>query len=60
MDERIDRDRLSVVTGAVLLALATARLLDVPARPYQLTVFGSPLGFNLSETTILLLVTGGM
>jgi len=60
MNERIDRDRLSVVTGALLLALALARLLDVAARPYQVVVFGSPLGFNLSEATILLLLTGGM
>jgi hypothetical protein len=60
LNERIDRDRLSVVTGALLMALALARLLDVPPRPFQVTVFGSPLGFNLSETTILLLIIGGM
>lgn len=60
MTERIDRDRLSVVTGALLLALAMARLLDVPGRPFQVTAFGSPLGFNLSETTILMLIIGGM
>ncbi len=56
----IDRDRLSVVTGAMMLALAVARLLDAPARPFQVSVLGSPLGFNLSETTILLLIIGGM
>lgn len=56
----IDRDRLSVVTGAMMLALALARLLEVPARPFQVSVLGSPLGFNLSETTILLLIIGGM
>lgn len=56
----MDRDRLSVVTGGLLLALALARLLDVPPRSFQVTVFGSPLGLNLSETTILLLIIGGM
>lgn len=56
----IDRDRLSVVTGAMMLALALARLLEAPARPIQVSVLGSPLGFNLSETTVLLLIVGGM
>lgn len=56
----IDRDRLSVVTGAMMLALAVARLVEAPARPFQVSVLGSPLGFNLSGTTILLLIIGGM
>lgn len=60
MEERIDRDRLSVVTGALLLALALARLLEVPARHFEVPVLGSPLGFDLSETTVLLLIIGGM
>lgn len=60
MDERVDRDRIGVVTGGLLLALALARVLDVPTRPYEFTVFGSPLGFDLSETTILFLIIGGM
>ena len=49
-----------MVTGALLLALAVARLLEVPARPFQISVLGSPLGFNLSETTILVLIIAGM
>lgn len=60
MNERIDRDRLSVVTGALLLTMALGRLLEVPARHFEATVLGSPLGFDLSETTVLLLIIGGM
>ncbi len=60
MNERIDRDRLSVVTGALLLALALARLLDVPARTLRVNVFGSPVGLDLSESTILMLLIAGM
>lgn len=60
MNERVDRDRIGFVTGALLLALALARLLDVPSRPFELTVFGSPLGVGLSGTTILLLIIAGM
>jgi hypothetical protein len=60
VDERIDRDRLSVVTGALLLALTLARLLDVPDRTFNIDVLGSPLGVSLSETTILMLVIAGL
>jgi hypothetical protein len=60
MDARIDRDRLSVVTGGLLLALGLARLLEVSPRSFQVSVFGSPLGFDLSVNTILLLIMGGM
>jgi hypothetical protein len=59
-EDSIDRDRLGVVTGALLLAMALARLLDVPGRAFAVNVFGSPLGVNLSETTILLLIVVGM
>lgn len=60
MISHIDRDRLGVVAGALLLALALSRLLHVPARPYQITVLGSPLGFSLSETTVMMLIMAGM
>lgn len=60
MVEGIDRDRLSVVTGGLLLALALARLLDVPGRPLQVNVLGSALGFDLSETTVLFVAIAGM
>jgi hypothetical protein len=60
MPERIDRDRLSVITGALVLALALARLVDVPGRPFEVTVLGSPLGITLSENSIMLLTIVGM
>jgi hypothetical protein len=59
-NEPIDRDRLSVVTGALVLALALARFLDAPIRPFAINVFGSPLGINLSATTLMLLLITGL
>jgi hypothetical protein len=58
---QIDRDRLSIITGALVLALALTRFLEIPIRPLvRTTIFGSPLGFNLSATTIMLLIILGM
>lgn len=59
-NEPIDRDRLSVVTGAMVLALALARFLDAPVRPMAVNAFGSPLGINLSATTLMVLLVTGM
>jgi hypothetical protein len=58
--EPIDRDRLSVIAGATLLALALARFLDAPIRPFSVNAFGSPLGINLSATTLMLLLITGL
>jgi len=57
----IDRDRLSVLTGALLLALALARLLETPIRPiFSTSVLGSPLGLNLSASTVMQLIVLGI
>lgn len=57
----IDHGRLGVLTGALLLALALSRFLETPVRSLlRVTVFGSPLGFNLSATTIMILIILGM
>jgi hypothetical protein len=56
----LDRDRLSVLSGALILGLALGRFLETPARAVGLDVLGSPLGINLSETTVLLLITAGL
>ncbi|MCI0398322.1 MAG: hypothetical protein L0332_07525 [Chloroflexi bacterium] len=56
----IDRDLLSVVTGALLLSLALARFVDTPVRSLATTVFGSQVGLTLSATTLMLLITAGM
>lgn len=60
MNEPLDRDRLSVITGSLLLALALSRLLNVPIRPLAVNVLGSPLGINLSATTLMLLIVVGL
>jgi hypothetical protein len=61
MDERIDRDRLSVLSGAVLLALALSRLLELPAqRIATINLFGSPLGLSLTDDVVMALVVMGL
>lgn len=60
MNEPLDRDRLSVITGSLLLTLALSRLLHVPIRPLTINVLGSPLGVNLSATTLMLLIMIGL
>ncbi len=54
------RERLSVVSAALLLALAFSRLVDAPARQYELPVLGSPLGLTLSGSTLLILLAAGL
>ncbi|MGD8858139.1 MAG: hypothetical protein PVG33_17515, partial [Chloroflexota bacterium] len=56
----LDRDRLSVLTGALVLGLALGRFLETPVRPLAVNVLGSPLGINLSATTVLVLITLGL
>jgi len=56
----IERGRLSTVVGGLLLALALSRLIEFPARPLQVNVLGSPLGVDLSGTTLVLLVVVGL
>jgi hypothetical protein len=56
----LDRDRLSVVSGALVLGLALGRFLEAPVRAVAVNVLGSPLGINLSATTVLLLITLGL
>jgi hypothetical protein len=56
----LDRDRLSVLSGALILGLALGRFLETPVRPMTLSVLGSPLGLNLSANTVLLAITVGL
>ena len=59
--QHIDQDRLSVVAAAMLLALALSRLLETPVRPLlRVTVFGSPLGFDVSATGVMSLIILGL
>lgn len=56
----LDRDRLSVLTGALLLTLAMTRLLDVPILPVGTVFLGSQLGLDLSGTTLMPMIMLGM
>lgn len=57
----INRDRLSVITGAILLSLALSRLVELPTRPiFTLMAFGSPVGVHLSSTNLVQLILAGL
>jgi hypothetical protein len=57
----INRDRLSVLSGALVLALALTRFVDAPTRPLiRTTIFGSPLELNLSAAAVMLLLILGL
>lgn len=58
--QRIEGGRLSTVVGGLLLALALSRLIELPVRSLQVSVLGSPLGIDLSGTTLVLLVVVGL
>ncbi len=49
-----DRDRMSVLVGTIVLGLALMRLIDLPDRFVHTTVLGSPLGIQVSTTTVML------
>lgn len=56
-----DYDLLSVLTGAMVLALALTRFLVIPLRPLlQVTVLGSPLSINLSAVNLMVLLVLGL
>lgn len=58
---RMDYDRLSVLTGGLLLALTLSRFLESPTRPLvSATVLGSPLGVVISASGLMLLLNLGM
>jgi len=58
---KLDYDRLSVLTGVLLLALAVMRFLELPELPIlRATVLGSPIGFDLSAGSLMILITLGM
>ena len=61
MEQQIDRDRLSVLTGAILLALALSRLLELPDQAMaSTTALGSPLGIRLTATLAMALLVMSM
>jgi hypothetical protein len=57
----IDYDRVSVLAGAISIALALQRFLETPATPIlSTTILGSPLGLALSASGLMLLIILGM
>jgi hypothetical protein len=61
MKDQINYDRVSVLAASLLLAMALARFLEIPARPLlKATVLGSPLGFSLSATTLVYVIIFGL
>lgn len=56
----IERGRFGTVVGGLLLALALSRLIELPTRPIQVSILGSPLGVNLSGTTLVVLIVAGL
>lgn len=59
--DSLDFNRLSVLSGAILLALVLTRFLQTPPRPLlQTKVFGSPLDIGLSAGNLLPLIILGL
>lgn len=56
----LDRDRLAVLSGALVLGLALGRFVETPVRQVATSALGSQLGINVSATTLTLLVMVGM
>ncbi len=57
----IDLNRLSVLAGGLLLPLAILRFLEIPSQPLiRATVLGSPLGLNLTATSLMMLIILGL
>jgi hypothetical protein len=54
------RDRASVVAALVVLGLILAAFLQFPSRTFSLTVLGSPLTVNVSQTGLIALLLVGI
>lgn len=59
-DHLLDRDRLGLMSGALLLGLSFTRLADAPGRYLATEALGSPVGINISGATLLLLITAAL
>ncbi len=58
--EPVDRDRLGVITGALLLALALSRFLQMPARPLNLARLGLDVVLSVSSGALIAGIVAGM
>jgi hypothetical protein len=59
-DNILNRDRLGLMSGALLLGLGFTRLVETPGRYLVMDVLGSPLGINLSGATLILLIMAAL
>lgn len=50
-----NRDRLSVLTATIVLAYALARFIDLPARVWHTTIFGSSIDIRIDGPILVLL-----
>lgn len=53
-------DRLSVVTAVIVLGYALARVVEIPSRIVETTLFGSPIGITLDGQSLLLLLVAAL
>jgi hypothetical protein len=56
----LDRDRLAVLAGALVLGLGLGRLVVLPIRPITANILGSPFGLALGGSTLVLVLMTGM
>jgi len=51
---------LSVLVGIVLLSVVLTQFIELPTRPVGISVFGSPLGFELSSDWLMAALLAGL
>ncbi len=54
------RQHLSVLVGLLLLSLVLTQFIELPTRPVGISVFGSPLGFELSSDWLMAALLAGL
>jgi len=54
------RQRLSVLVGLILLSLVLTQLVELPTRTFAVSVFGSPLGVDLSSQWLMAVLLAGL
>lgn len=54
------RQRLSVLIGLILLSLVLTQLVELPTRTFAVSVFGSPLGVDLSSQWLMAILLAGL
>lgn len=55
-----DLDRLSVLTAVIVLAYALTRVVELPAREFSISVFGSPLNLALDGPFLMQVIVAAL